>query len=142
MRPVGLASLVCLMISCAAPASAQDFPVAPAELAPAIQEAMEQAPLVVVVEEFPSNLPQPEYTAFAPASEPEITVPDRQSFITRVCGAPEPPPCVVVYQPEQSFDGFSALVRNPYDPQPVPEPGTMLAVGAGLIGLIARRRRK
>ena len=55
----------------------------------------------------------------------------------------EPPSYMKVYRLQQTFKPYPAFLNrnSPANPATVPEPGSLVALGAGLIGLMIRRRK-
>jgi hypothetical protein len=77
------------------------------------------------------------YDALALTNNASLADPFRVQFIWQGSGTPGSQPFQVYY-----FDGQQFEMIAEGDTAPVPEPGTMLLLGSGLVGLAGLRRRK
>lgn len=156
MRFQSLTTLILLIMALSAPVFAQDAAPAPAPPPslidlPAPAAELPAAPEPLVIAEAPaSEIPQnlgPVYTTsessapLAPIQTANDNYEHTQSVMQRIVGDPEPPQPMVVYETAQ----------EPYNPvtqmlqaSVVPEPGSFVALAAGMsgLGLMWRRRRK
>ena len=146
MRATCLISLATLMLVVSAPAFASWTEQVP-EPEPAVEtpDAM-PAPLEVQTSEVALGLSNQE--TLKPA-EMKLTFSGFKPAATSLgiyAGEPEtdePEPFMKVYKLQQTFKPYPAFLRRngPASAASVPEPGSLVALGAGLIGLMIRRRK-